>query len=154
MWPGQGHHESNQRALPGWYNIGIRSYLFLAKLPRPRLARQDAFAPCNRRASSRPRRCYVRVIGISIAQQPPTSRQALVIRRLFSLAFVYWTVNTVRLYSAPLRSARITSLILPGLIQGVPYDPGSSLRFASRCRRHLHELAPYIHPPHTGSDFS
>ena len=39
-------------------------------------------------------------------------------------------------------SLHLTSLILPGLIRGVLYGPGSSLRSASLCRRHLLQLAP------------
>ena len=32
----QGHHESNQRALPGWYIIGVRHYLSWQSWPTPK----------------------------------------------------------------------------------------------------------------------
>ena len=75
------------RARPPTHRIRLRliGKCAVLRFARPRLARQDAFAPCNRRASSRPHQGYVRFIGISIARPPPTSRQALGNRRLSSL---------------------------------------------------------------------
>ena len=111
----------------------------MAKLPHPRLARQVAYAPCNRRASSHP----TNVVTLSLDRLRPRARRSA-------------TVGCHRWFCVPGRGCRsvmfasprfgsgslhLTSLIHRGL-SGVPYGPGSSLRSASLCHRHLLQLAP------------